>query len=120
MATQEQFQVMLALMQHKMDRLDALQQDNNVLRRQNSQYGDSKMKRPQQTLDRGSVNDSEWSLFLDTWRRYKVMAALSEADTICMELRAARSTEVNKLLFEFVGPAVLDTATKDQLLSQSL
>ena len=117
MASQEQFQAMLAMMQQQMDRLDALQQENNELRRQNSQQGDPKLKRPDRPVIEGNLSDSEWSLFLDTWRRYKVMAALSDADTIRMELRAACSTEVNKLLFEFVGPAVLDTATEDQLLS---
>ena len=33
-----------------------------------------------------------------------------------LELRAACSTEVNKLLFEFVGPATLNTTTEDQLI----
>ena len=33
-----------------------------------------------------------------------------------LELRAACYTEVNKLLFEFVGPATLNTTTEDQLL----
>ena len=45
------------------------------------------------------------------------MAALSDADTIRMALRAACSTEVNKLFFDFIGHAVLVTATDDQLLS---
>ena len=45
------------------------------------------------------------------------MAGLSQEEEIRMELRAACSSDVNKLLFEFVDPAILDTATEDQLLS---
>ena len=91
-----------------MDRLDALQQENKELRRQNSQQGDSKLKLPNIPVIEGNLNDSEWSLFFDTLGRHKVMTALSVADKIRMELRAACS---------IVGPAVLDTANKGQLLS---
>ena len=47
-------------------------------------------------------------------------AVLSDADTIRMELRAACSIEFNKILFDFVGPPVLYTASEDQLLSHNM
>ena len=118
MATQEQFQAMIEMMQQQMARLDALQHENEALRRQNSQnQSDTKLKRPDRPIIEGNWSDSDWALFLDTWRRYKVMAGLSQEEEIRMELRAACSSDVNKLLFEFVGPTILDTATEDQLLS---
>ena len=114
MATQEQFQSMLTMMQQQMARLDALQQENDTLRRQNAE---TKLKKPDRPIIEGNWNDSEWALFLDTWRRYKIMASLTQADEIRMELRAACSSDVNKFLFEFVGPNILDNATEEQLLA---
>ena len=67
MANQEQIQAILAMMQQQMDRLDAMQQENKELSRQNSKQGESKLKRPDRPVIEGNLNDSEWSLFLGTW-----------------------------------------------------
>ena len=63
------------------------------------------------------MNDREWALFDDSWGRYKKMANITDLETIRMELRAACSTDVNKMLFEFVGSETLDTCTEADLLS---
>ena len=75
------------------------------------------MKRPDRPVIEGNWSDSDWTLFLDTWRRCKVIAGLSQEEEIYSELRAACSSDVNKLLFDFVGLTILDTAKEDQLVS---
>ena len=44
------------------------------------------------------------------------MTGLAGEDGIRMELRASCSSDVNKLLFEFVGATTLDTASEQELL----
>ena len=45
------------------------------------------------------------------------MTGLRSDDDLRMELRASCSSDVNKLLFEYVGPAQLDSATEVELLA---
>ena len=45
------------------------------------------------------------------------MTKVSDEDEKTMELRACCSADVNKLLFDFVGPATLNTATESSLLA---
>ena len=108
---------MLDLMAQQMERMDALHAENATLRQQAS----VPLQRAQKTkLDRpvveANISDCDWALFEDSWRRYKVMAALTNVDNVRMELRAACSGDVNKLLFEFVGPEILDAASESELL----
>ena len=44
------------------------------------------------------------------------MTNLTTTEEIRLELRAACSNEVNKLLFEFIGAATLDVCTEENLL----
>ena len=75
-------------------------------------------KKPDRPLINAGIDDREWSLFIDTWTRYKRMCNLSAAnvETLRLELRASCSNEVNKLLFEYIGANVLDECSEKQLL----
>ena len=114
MATAEQVAEMLAMMKTQMEKINVLQKENEELKHRPSEV---KPKRPDRPVIEGNLSDSEWSLFLDTWGRYKRMAGLVNTIDIRMELRAACSTEVNKLLFEFVGATTLDGASEEELLA---
>lgn len=76
-------------------------------------------KRPDRPLINSGIDDREWMLFTDTWSRYKTMigAQDGDADTIRMELRTACSTDLNKMLFEFVGPETLNTCSETEMLA---
>ena len=114
MATTEQVAEMLAMMKTQMEKINVLQKENEELKHRPSEV---KPKRPDRPVIEGDLSDSEWSLFLDTWGRYKRMTGLVNTIDIRMELRAACSTEVNKLLFEFVGAKTLDGASEEELLA---
>lgn len=138
MATQEQIQTMLDLMttqqrqmQQQMEAMAALQEENATLRRDaavveatggitgdGNAQGNYKSKKPERPLINAGIDDREWALLQDTWSRYKLMCKIAPNDvpTLRLELRAACSADVNKLLFEFVGPAVLDNCTESELL----
>ena len=80
-----------------------------------------KTQRPDRPVINAGIDDREWSLFKDTWSRYKQMIGVSsetlgDVETIRMELRASCSPDVNRMLFEFVGPTILNSCTEDQLL----
>ena len=81
----------------------------------------SKSKKPDRPEITASMDDREWAVFQDSWCRYKLMIGLSsdnrdDQQAIKMELRECCSSDVNKLLFEFVGRAVLQECTELQLL----
>ena len=124
MATPEQIQTMLDLMTRQMARLEAVESENAQLRQNTEQstpslasaQRDAKKRRPDRPVIEANLSDSDWALFNDTWGRYKAMLAMSDVEEIRMELRAACSPDVNKLLFEFVGPSTLNTATEAELL----
>ena len=108
MATAEQVTQLIQLMQQQ------VQQQQTLLQQRT---GDAKAKRPDRPVIESDIDDREWQLFLDTWSRYKTMAGLTAVDSIRLELRAACSIEVNKMLFEFVGPTALAACTEPQLLA---
>ena len=120
MATEQQIQTMLDALQKQMGQVTQLQEENAQLRAQVGQPGTQQSnhtKKPDRpTLDSG-MNDREWALFEDSWGRYKKMAKLVDLESIRMELRAACSQDVNKMLFEFVGAETLDTCTEADLLN---
>lgn len=130
MASAEQMQQMLDLLNQQMQTMKDLQAENTRLRGDeangNTNNGNTgvteqtrwKSKKPDRPVVNTSIDDRDWAIFIDMWSRYKRMCNLSEAsiDIIRLELRACCSAEVNKLLFEYVGAAVLDGCTEDQLL----
>ena len=94
-----------------MDQITRLSTENAVLRQSPA------VKRPDRPTIEANSSDSDWALFLDTWGRYKRMTKVTARDDITMELRACCSTDVNKLMFDFVGPVVLDNASEAELLA---
>lgn len=73
----------------------------------------SKPTRP--TIEADS-SDNGWIIFEDSWSRYKEMAKLNNQAEIRNELRSTCSSKVNEMLFNFVGPEVLSTASEADLL----
>ena len=130
MSTPQQVQTMLDLMAQQMTQLTALATQNQTLRTKAVTPttptpivaplvpggGNTRSRRPDRPAIEANIDDREWSLFLDTWSRYKTMVGLVTADDIRLELRAACSSEVNKLLFEFVGPHTLNVTDEEMLL----
>ena len=76
----------------------------------------SKARKPDRPVVNADIDDREWALFEDTWSRYKDWVGGNVA-SIRSELRFACSPEVNKMLFEFVGPQTLNTCTETELLA---
>ena len=126
MANAEQIQTMLETMQRQMEQMERLHSENARLRDEagNGTPQDTstrvrtvgQTKKPDRPVVNAGINDREWALFMDTWARYQRMANINDADTLRMELRASCSDDVNKMLFEFVGPATLDRCNEQQLL----
>ena len=118
MATTEQVQTMLDLMQQQMTTLTQLQAENARLRDANTDTA-SKSKKPDRPIIDANLDDQEWLLFLDAWERYKEMLGLQPTDLnkIRNELRASCSADVNKLLFKYVGATQLKACTEDELLA---
>ena len=114
-SSNEQVVQLLTLLQDQMTLMKEQQQQQN-----NQNAGEnttSKAKRPDRPIINIGIDKREWALFLDTWSRYKLMIKATDLETIRMELRAACSTDVNKMLFEFVGPEVSNACTEDELLA---
>ena len=74
----------------------------------------SRIDRPVLTAD---CSDNKWIVFTDAWCRYKEMSGLVDPDAIRHELRATCDPAVNEMLFNFVGPDVLNVASEEQLLA---
>ena len=142
MATPEQFQQMLELMttqqqqtqqqlaaqqqqmREQLTAMKALQEENDRLRTAEGSDGNNDngrrygTKKPDRPVINAGIDDREWVLFLDTWQRYKTMVKISATDIAStrLELRTACSSDVNKLLFEFVGADTLNNCTEEELL----
>ena len=113
---------MLELMARQMERLEAVENENSQLRQQftpdtASSQRETKKRRPDRPVIEANLSDSDWALFIDTWSRYKAILAMTNVDEIRMELRAACSPDVNKLLFEIVGPSTLNVASEEEMLA---
>ena len=116
----EQVQQILMTMQQQMALMQVLQSENEALRDQNAVLqaapagqsrngGAAKRDSPKRPTIQNDMDDSDWAIFKASWRRYKIMTRLESEGDIIMELQMACSNEVNKLLFEFVGKATLDS-----------
>ena len=114
MANEDQINSILSLMQQQMSQIQALQAENNSLR---GGRVNARTKAPDRPIVNSHIDEREWELFKDGWDRYKTMSGITEGDMVRIELRAACSPEVNKMLFEFVGSDALKTADENQLLS---
>ena len=127
MATAEQVQQMIDLMKAQMEQVTKLQTENEQLRNvvMNANEGSVaggttqtyKSKTPDRPIINAGLDDREWALFEDTWSRYKVMLNMNDDESRkTIELCAACSDEVNKLLFEYVGPEALKACSEIELL----
>lgn len=92
-----------------------LQRENNELRG-GSASSRSNTKKPDRPRIEHGFTDADWALFIDSWARYKQMCGLTDPVEIRNELRTACSNEVNRLLFDLVGPGTLNSVTEEQLL----
>ena len=75
-----------------------------------------KTKAPDCPAINTNTDEHEWDLFKDSWNRDKTMTAITNENVIRMELRAACSQDVNRLLFQYVGATSLNATTKNDLL----
>ena len=103
---------MMSLMQQMI----ALQQDNNQLR-MNMNSQSNFVKKPDRPTVGVNCSDNDWMRFLDDWGRYKSMANLTSIQAIRNELRSTCSTEINRLLFDFYGPDMLNSTSEEVLIS---
>ena len=133
MATAEQMQDIINLLKQQMETVNSLREENDQLRAANGTAGTEpnvtgdvtvetnqyKAKKPERPVVNANIDDREWALFEDSWKRYKKMCKLASEDVenIRLELRACCSSDVNKFLFEYVGPTILDNCTEEELLS---
>ena len=130
MATAEQFQNLLDLFKQQMETITALRDENQGLRDANGTAGGTtggtasatdvyKPKKPERPIIHANIDDQEWAIVEDSWGRYKKMCRLNEADveSIRLELRECCSPEVNKFLFEYVGPTKLNACSEAELLT---
>ena len=99
--------------------LITLMQQQQTDRADNGAGTKIKTKRPDRPVINAGIDDREWALFDDAWSRYKKMVGVTATDVeaIRMELRACCSTDVNRMLFEFVGKETLDTCSEEDLLT---
>ena len=125
MASEEQIQRMLVLMEQQMTQLTTLQAENTQLRnnvagvpppQQQQQPPRPKAKSPDRPVINADTDEQEWELFKDSWNRYKTMTAVTDVNMLRLELRAACSQDVNRLLFEYIGADALNTADENELL----
>ena len=126
MATEEQVQKLITLVETQMTALTNLSEENAKLRVEvatataaTPQTSKSRSKRPDRPLINAGIDDREWELIREAWTRYKLMCEIDDDDVykIRLELRASCSAEVNQFLFEYVGTATLNVATEEELLS---
>ncbi len=98
------------------------QQQQQRQQQQQQQGGSGNTKKPDRPTVNSNIDDREWALFIDTWGRYKDMIGVSteranDAGKIRNELRECCSNDVNKMLFEFVGPTTLNNCNEATLLA---
>lgn len=54
------------------------------------------------------MDEIEWKIFLDEWDRYKRRAELVDEEQIRLELRDTCSSDINRLLYQFIGAEELN------------
>ena len=111
---------MLEFMEQQMTQLHTLHIENIQLRNNVDNAPApptrTKTKSPDRPIINPDTDEQEWELFKDSWERYKTMAAITDQNMLRLELRAACSQDVNRLLFEYIGGETLNAATENELL----
>ena len=90
-------------------------QNNSLLHTPSSRTDRSKTKPERPTIKHNST-DGDWQLYNDSWLRYKQMCKITDPVEVRNELRCTCSHEVNQLLFDIVGPEILNSCSESQLL----
>lgn len=106
-------EIMAQQLQIQQQLANLMTQFANPQQQNGPQQRSSKPTRP--TIEADS-SDNGWIIFEDSWSRYKEMAQLTNQAAIRNELRSTCSPKVNEMLFNFVGPEVLNTASEADLL----
>ena len=83
-------------------------QNSSMSQPGSSARGGSFRVKPKRPIIDADLDDIGWTIFQDSWSRYKKLSGLQEEADICLELREACSAEVNKLLYDFVGATELN------------
>ena len=78
---------------------------------------DCSKAKPERPIIKQNSSDGDWQLFQHSWKRYKAICKLTELPEIRTELRCSCSHEVNQMIFDLVGPTILDACTEAQLLA---
>ena len=111
---------MLTLMEQQMHvinrQLETNDQQHPLQGQQQPPRVTAKTKSPDRPIINSDTDEQEWEHFKDSWNRYKTMTAITDANMIRLELRAACSKDVNRLLFEYVGAENLNAANEEEML----
>ena len=84
---------------------------NTSLQNPTTTRPDRSKAKPERPTIKQNSSDGDWQLYQDSWKRYKEMCKLTEPSEIRNELRCSCSHEVNQMLFDLVGPTILDSCT---------
>ena len=103
-----------------MSKLVEIQKDNMELRREllRPRSETPYVKTPERLSIGLDTTESEWTLFVDRRAWYKTICGLTNPAVIKNELRAACTADANRLLFELIGPDLLNSATEDYLFQK--
>ena len=112
MATPQQVTELITLLQTQNQQMQTL-----IDQRQPNQTNNNRTKKPDRPVINAGMDDREWAVYLDSWSLYKNMTGITDPNTLRMELRAACSTDLNRMLFEFVGADALNTCTEEEMLA---
>ena len=112
---QQQMQQQMAMQQQIANLMSKLLSPhaNDIQQGQSARPARAKIERPVIDAD---CSDNQWVIFQDAWRRYKQMASLTTDEEIRNELRSSCSLKINEMLFNFVGPDMLNRATEQDLM----
>ena len=73
-----------------------------------AKYG-ARIKPTRPKIDVG-MDEIDWKILLDDWARYKRRSEISDEEQVCLELRDSCSSDVNKLLYQFIGGSELNAS----------
>ena len=85
------------------------QQPDEIVAASNQGLTRTSRAKPNRPTIQTDMDDINWTIFIDSWNRYKKLANINNTEDVYLELREACSTDINKLLYEFVGAAELNS-----------
>ena len=98
--------------EHERPRVSNQEQDGETSGSYSTQDVKSRSKaKPSRPTCEADLDEMSWDIFLDNFNRYKKMANLQNNEEICLELREACSSDVNKSLYQYIGVTDLNAAS---------